>query len=71
MGLVAIGLVVGLAGSYWATKLIQQLLFGVGPTDPATFIVAALGFGLIGLMACAVPAWRATRVDPVLTLQAE
>jgi putative ABC transport system permease protein len=71
MGLVAIGLVVGLAGSLGATKLIQQLLFGVEPTDPATFIVAASGFGLIGLMACLVPAWRATRVDPALTLQAE
>jgi putative ABC transport system permease protein len=71
MGLVGAGLVVGLAGSYWATKLIQQLLFGVEPTDPATFVVAASGFGLIGLMACLVPAWHATRVDPVLTLQAE
>jgi ABC-type antimicrobial peptide transport system permease subunit len=71
MGLVAIGLVVGLGGSYWATKLIQQLLYGVEPNDPVTFVVAALGFGAIGLMACLVPAWRATRVDPVLTLQAE
>jgi predicted permease len=71
MSLLAIGLAVGLAGSYWATQLIQQLLFGVEPTDPVTFIVAALGFGGIGLMACLVPAWRATRVDPVLTLQAE
>jgi putative ABC transport system permease protein len=71
MGLVAVGLVVGLVGSYWATKLIQQILFGVEPTDPATFIVAASGFGLIGFIACMIPAWRATRVDPVLTLQAE
>jgi putative ABC transport system permease protein len=71
MGLVAIGLVVGLAGSYWATKLMQQMLYGVEPNDPVTFVVAALGFGAIGLTACLVPAWRATRVDPVLTLQAE
>jgi putative ABC transport system permease protein len=71
MGLVAAGLVVGLAGSYWATKLIQELLFGVESTDPATFMVAALGFGLVALMACLLPAWRATRVDPVATLQAE
>ena len=71
MGLVAIGLAFGLAGSYWASQLIQQLLFGVEPSDPVTFIVAALGFGAIGLVACLLPAWRATRVDPVLTLQAE
>jgi predicted permease len=71
MGLVAIGLVVGLVGSYWATKLIQEALYGVEPNDPTTFIVATLGFGLIGLMACMIPAWRATHVDPVRTLQAE
>jgi putative ABC transport system permease protein len=71
MALVAIGLVMGLTASYWATHLIQRLLFGVESTDPATFIVTALGFGLVALMACLVPAWRATRVDPVLTLQAE
>ncbi len=44
MGLVALGLVGGLAGSYWANKLIQRLLFGFEATDPATFIVAALCF---------------------------
>ena len=71
MGLTAVGLVVGLIGSAWTTKLIQQLLFGVEPNDPATFILVASGFGLIGLMACLVPAWRATRIGPVLTLQAE
>ena len=71
MALVGVGLVVGLAASYWATNLIQRLLFGVGSTDPITFFVTALGFGLIALMACLVPAWRATRADPVLTLQAE
>ena len=45
--------------------------FGVEPNGPATFILVASGFGLIGLMACLVPAWRATRIGPVLTLQAE
>ncbi len=71
MGLVALGLVGGLAGSYWANKLIQRLLFGVEATDPTTFIVAALFFGFVALMACLLPAWRATRIDPVATLQAE
>ncbi len=71
MGMVAVGLVVGLVLSYWATNLIQQLLFGIEPTDPATFMAAALGFGLVALVACLLPAWRATRVDPVTILQAE
>jgi len=69
--MVAVGLVVGLVLSYWATNLIQQLLFGIEPTDPATFMAAALGFGLVALVACLLPAWRATRVDPVTILQAE
>jgi ABC-type antimicrobial peptide transport system permease subunit len=69
--MVAAGLVLGVAGSYWATRLIQQLLFGVGPTDPATFIFSALAFGLVALLACLLPAWRATRIDPVMILQAE
>jgi putative ABC transport system permease protein len=71
MGMVAIGLLLGLAGSYWATNLLQQFLFGVEPTDPITFIVAAVGFGLVALMACLLPAWRASRIDPVMVLQAE
>jgi putative ABC transport system permease protein len=71
MGLVAAGLVAGLIASYWATRLFQRLLFGVESTDPATFVVTALGFGLVALMACLAPAWRATRVDPVVILQAE
>jgi ABC-type lipoprotein release transport system permease subunit len=71
MGLVAVGLVVGLAASYWATRVIQQLLFGVESTDLATFVSVALFFGLVALAACLMPAWRATRVDPVATLQAE
>jgi putative ABC transport system permease protein len=71
MGLVAAGLAIGLIASYWATAAVQRLLFGVGSTDPVTFAVTALGFGSVSLMACLVPAWRATRTDPVCTLQAE
>jgi ABC-type antimicrobial peptide transport system permease subunit len=71
MGMVAIGLIIGLAGSYWATSLIEQILYGVEPTDPTTFVVAAVGFGLVAMAACLLPAWRATRVDPVTILQAE
>lgn len=69
LGLVLLGLAIGSAGSYWATQLIRQLLFGVEPTDWATFVVVASLCGLVALMACLLPAWRATRVDPVATLQ--
>jgi hypothetical protein len=48
-----------------------NLLFGVEPTDPITFVFAALAFGLVALAACLLPAWRATRVDPAMVLQAE
>jgi putative ABC transport system permease protein len=71
MALVAAGLVIGLTASYWTTAVVQRLLFGVESTDPVTFLVTALGFGSVALMACLVPAWRATRTDPVCTLQAE
>jgi putative ABC transport system permease protein len=71
MGMVAVGLVLGVTGSSWATRIIQHLLFGVEPTDPTTFVFAALTFGLVALLACLLPAWRATRVDPVMVLQAE
>jgi putative ABC transport system permease protein len=71
MGLVLLGLIAGVTASLWATNFVQQQLYGVGSTDPATFVVTALGFGFVALFACLVPAWRATRVDPVTTLHAE
>ena len=71
MGLVLLGPIAGVGASIWATKFIQQQLYGVEPSDPATFLVTALGFGFVALFACLLPAWRATRVDPITTLQAE
>jgi putative ABC transport system permease protein len=71
MAMVAVGLVIGLVASYWATDLVQRLLFEVGATDPITFIGATMGFGVVAFVACLVPAWRATRADPAQTLQAE
>jgi putative ABC transport system permease protein len=69
--LVAVGLVAGLIMSFWATSLLQRLLFGVEAGDPVTFLTTALGFGLVAALACLVPAWQATRVNPVVTLKAE
>ena len=69
--LVAVGLVVGLAGAVGLTRFIQEQLFAVQPTDPTTFAGVGLLFVAIGTGACLIPAWRAARVDPMRTLQAE
>jgi len=71
MGMVAAGLVLGVTGSYWAAQLLQQLLFGVEAADPTSFVAAAVSFVLIAFIACLLPAWRATRVDPIIIMQAE
>jgi ABC-type antimicrobial peptide transport system permease subunit len=71
MALVLTGIAIGLVAAFWATGLIQRLLFGVESTDAATFIATALGFSLVATIACLIPAVRAARVDPVLTLKAE
>lgn len=66
-----VGVVVGLALAAALVRLMDALLFGVGPYDPGTFtLVAAIVVG-VGLVATLVPAYRATRVDPIVTLRAE
>ncbi|HXE60541.1 MAG TPA: FtsX-like permease family protein, partial [Gemmatimonadaceae bacterium] len=67
--LAAIGVVIGLAGALASTRLLRALLFGVGPTDPWMLGGAAAGLFVIAAVACAVPAWRAVRVDPVVALR--
>jgi putative ABC transport system permease protein len=69
--LVIIGLFIGLAGALGVTRFIQQQLFGIQPTDPATFAAVGLLFVVIGTVACLVPGWRAVRIDPMRTLQSE
>jgi putative ABC transport system permease protein len=71
MALVAIGVAVGLVASYWATSLLESLLFGIEPTDPLTFLTTAAGFAAVATIACLVPALRATRVNPAIILKAE
>jgi putative ABC transport system permease protein len=65
------GTVVGILAARARSRLIESLLFHVKPTDPATFgLVIATLLGVAAL-ACYVPAWRATRVDPTQALRAE
>ena len=67
----AAGVVVGLAGSFAATRLMKSLLFEVTTTDKATFALVSAGLFLITLLACYVPARRATKVDPLKALRYE
>ena len=67
--LLAIGLVLGVAGAYFGARVIQGMLFGVAPHDPVTLIAVALMMGAIGLGACLIPARRAARIDPAITMR--
>ncbi len=67
--LTVIGLVTGLIASFGLTRLLQAQLFNVKPTDPATLTGVAVFIAVIAFIACYVPAQRATRVDPMVTLR--
>ncbi len=69
--LASAGVAIGLAAAAALTRLMGNLLFGVSPVDPATFSAAALLLLTVALIACAVPAVRATRADPLLALRSE
>jgi len=71
MTLVGISLVVGLAGAFAATRLLNSLLFGVGASDPVTFVAIVLLVSVVAFIAAWLPARRATRVDPIIALRAE
>ena len=67
--LCGIGLVLGLAASLGLTRVLRTMLFNVTPTDPLTLGVVAGVIAVVATVACFVPAWRATRVDPLIVLR--
>lgn len=69
MRLIALGLAAGLAASVVLTRLLRTQLFNVTPTDPATLSSVAAFIAIVGLVACYIPARRATAVDPMVTLR--
>jgi len=71
MVLVGLGLILGIAGAIGGVRFLEQQLYGIDRTDPLTFVSVSAFFILVASIACLLPAWRATRVDPIIALQAE
>jgi predicted permease len=71
LGPVMVGLVAGLAVAAATSRLLTSALFGVRPLDPITFAAVTVLLGVVGVLASAIPAWRASRVDPVSVLSSD
>jgi ABC-type antimicrobial peptide transport system permease subunit len=71
LALTAAGVVAGLAGAFGLSRLMASLLFGVQPTDTATLAAVMLTITLVAAVACWLPAWRASRLNPYVVLRDE
>ncbi len=71
LAIIAIGLLAGLAAAFAGTRLLADLFYGVAPSDPLTYAAVATLLLTVALLACWIPARRATRVTPVIALRFE
>lgn len=71
MKLVAVGIVIGVAAAFVLNTVMSSVLFGLGQTDPSTFVTVSIGALAVALLACYIPARRATKVDPLVALRNE
>ena len=69
LGLAAAGLAIGLPSAWLLVRVLSSLLFEITPRDPATFVAVVVVLCSVALVACAVPAWRVTRLDPLKVLR--
>ena len=71
MSMAGLGIVLGAAAAFAATRVMKELLFGVSATDPLTFGAVAFVLAVVTLLASYIPALRATKVDPIVALRCE
>lgn len=69
--LTLVGIGIGLLGAAAASRALMSLLFGVSRVDPVTYLAVIVVLGVVSILASSIPAWRAARVDPAITLRAE
>jgi len=71
MRLILVGIAIGLFASYFLTRLLSNQIWGVSAADPSTFVAVASLALIVGVLACLIPARRASRVDPLVALRYE
>jgi putative ABC transport system permease protein len=71
LALVAVGVIIGLAGAFAGARMLSTFLFDLAPSDPVTYVAIVAVLGVTAVLASWVPALRASRVDPVIALRAE